>query len=69
MLPFVVGVSDLNECATTLHKCVPNLTGGNCTNTYGSYECSCLNGYIGNGVQPRMAIQDNKPGSGCGKCS
>ena len=33
-------VSDINECALNISGC-----GQNCTNTNGSYNCSCYSGY------------------------
>ena len=60
--------SDINECTSGSHKCWPSVNGGNCRNTIGSHECSCLPGYIGNGVQLGTALQNNEEGTGCGKC-
>ena len=60
---------DWNECAAGSHICVSKVNGGRCTNTNGSYECSCRSGYIGNGVRPGLTLQDNSTGAGCGKCA
>ena len=37
---------DINECGTVA-LCDPNAT---CTDTFGSYECSCNLGFMGNGI-------------------
>ena len=39
---------DINECKTAINICH---TDANCTNTKGSFYCTCLNGYSGNGVE------------------
>ncbi|BFG18483.1 hypothetical protein CerSpe_047570 [Prunus speciosa] len=50
--PYLNGCLDINECEDpNLHDCKQN-----CTNTNGSYECSCWNGYLGDG---------KKNGEGC----
>ena len=38
--------SDSDECLNNSHNCSEN---ANCTNTGGSFNCSCKPGYIGNG--------------------
>ena len=38
---------DFNECEVGSDNCHLNAT---CTDTVGSFECSCDPGYIGNGV-------------------
>ena len=38
--------ADTDECALGLHNCDDNAS---CINLYGSYECSCDNGFTGNG--------------------
>ena len=38
--------SDADECLNNSHNCSNNAT---CTNTEGSFNCSCKLGYIGNG--------------------
>ena len=40
-------LSDINECAFELDDCHPNAT---CIDTFGSYECACNSGFIGNGI-------------------
>ncbi|XP_031564631.1 uncharacterized protein LOC116300012 [Actinia tenebrosa] len=37
---------DVDECTTGQHDCSVNAT---CTNTIGSFNCKCKNGYLGNG--------------------
>ena len=39
--------TDIDECAAGTDGCDEN---ANCTNTDGSYTCSCLSGYSGDGV-------------------
>ncbi|CAH3192560.1 unnamed protein product, partial [Porites evermanni] len=38
---------DINECTTNVHKCDTNAV---CSNTEGSYNCTCSPGYTGNGT-------------------
>ena len=38
--------SDADECLNNSHNCSEN---ANCTNTEGSFNCSCKPGYLGNG--------------------
>ncbi|RMX56070.1 hypothetical protein pdam_00025889, partial [Pocillopora damicornis] len=38
----------IDECALNSHKCSEN---ANCTNTKGSYICSCNPGFSGNGLE------------------
>ena len=40
--------SDINECSVGTHVCHKN---ANCSNTRGSFFCTCLTGYAGDGVQ------------------
>ena len=40
------GCQDIDECATGTHACD---SFGTCTNTAGSYDCSCNDGYLGDG--------------------
>ena len=37
---------DVNECLENTHKCSAN---ADCTNTEGSYTCSCREGFQGDG--------------------
>ncbi|CAH3156243.1 unnamed protein product, partial [Porites evermanni] len=39
--------ADINECEAGKHNCHAN---ANCTNTKGSFECTCNPGYSGDGV-------------------
>lgn len=39
--------SDIDECERGLHGCVKDTA--ICTNTIGSYNCSCKTGYLGDG--------------------
>ena len=38
--------ADINECNTTMNDCDDN---ADCTDTEGSYDCSCKLGFTGNG--------------------
>ena len=38
---------DVDECVTGMDDCHVNAT---CSNTFGSFECTCVAGYEGNGV-------------------
>ncbi len=38
--------SDIDECALGTAECDPN---ADCVNTIGSYNCTCRDGYFGNG--------------------
>ena len=40
--------SDIDECAEGVHDCHRK---AKCINTRGSYRCSCLSGYHGDGKQ------------------
>ena len=48
--PFVhcvfVLIADIDECSSG-HRCHNNAT---CQNTVGSYTCTCVNGYTGDGI-------------------
>ena len=43
-------LTDVNECEEGTHSCHDNAT---CTNTIGSYSCSCVDGFSGDGKQCR----------------
>ena len=38
---------DIDECQLGTHDCSPNAY---CTDTVGSYSCSCSDGYHGDGI-------------------
>ena len=38
---------DIDECSTEIHNCAARAI---CTNTNGSYTCTCIEGYEGDGV-------------------
>ena len=40
-------LKDIEECATDIDNCHAD---ANCTNTKGSFYCTCRQGYSGNGV-------------------
>ena len=40
-------LADIDECVLEVHNCDVN---ANCTNSAGSFNCSCNMGYSGNGV-------------------
>ena len=42
--------ADMDECSSNVHGCVYPAEGGVCTNTHGTYSCSCASGYHGNGI-------------------
>ena len=43
---YVFFTTDINECELDVDRCATNAT---CSNTEGSYECSCTTGFIGDG--------------------
>ena len=40
-------ITDINECELDVDQCAINAT---CSNTEGSYECSCTTGFTGDGT-------------------
>ena len=44
---FIFFVSDIEECLNGTHGCDVN---ADCNNTLGSYNCSCKDGFLGNGT-------------------
>lgn len=47
MLYIIYIYSDINECATGSNNCHEDAT---CTDTKGSFNCTCNDGLIGDGV-------------------
>ena len=45
-IPISFVLIDIDECLNRSHACDVN---ANCTNTDGSYNCTCKEGYIGDG--------------------
>ena len=43
----IVIYTDLDECRSGVDRCSENAI---CSNTEGSYECTCRNGFIGDGI-------------------
>ena len=43
----IFATSDINECELDVDQCATNAT---CSNTEGSYECSCNTGFTGDGI-------------------
>ena len=48
LLLFSVFFADINECEGSGNNCDTNAI---CANTIGSYECSCKEGFTGDGIQ------------------
>ena len=58
---------DINECIPDeddmfLHNCD---TFGQCSNTFGSFECSCIDGYYGNGYDCHPECPECGPNTFC----
>lgn len=49
-----IALSDIDECATNADNCNDNAT---CTNTGGSFTCTCNSGYYGDGVTCNSKFQ------------
>lgn len=47
IINIVIFFTDIEECRTETDNCHDD---ANCTNTKGSFYCTCLTGYSGNGV-------------------
>ncbi|CAM9993000.1 unnamed protein product, partial [Choristocarpus tenellus] len=60
-----VFVEDVDECSYKglheefRHKCTPRLA--KCRNTPGSYECTCAQGYTGDGMVDGIGCVDTTP--------
>jgi len=50
IFPSLTGTTDIDECALGIDNCASRANGGSCTNSVGSFKCSCINGYSGNGI-------------------
>ena len=44
---FIIAFIDINECVSSVSQCHSNAT---CSNTGGSFQCTCNNGFSGDGV-------------------
>ena len=44
---FICVATDVDECATNVDNCADQAT---CTDTEGSFSCSCNTGYTGDGI-------------------
>ena len=42
----LVTSTDIDECELRIHTCDSN---ANCTDTHGSYNCACIDGFEGDG--------------------
>ena len=49
-------ILDMDECKLNISNCHVN---ANCTNTYGSYKCTCKVGYTGDGHSCSGNFDDN----------
>ena len=47
ILPFINLIVDINECSLAIDNCDSDAY---CTNTNGSFNCTCHKGYSGNGT-------------------
>lgn len=45
----IFATDDVDECSTNAHNC--DLPRATCTNTAGSFTCTCLHGLLGNGTE------------------
>lgn len=48
---------DINECEIGAHNCDRHAV---CTNTAGSFKCSCSPGWIGDGIKCTGGLENNK---------
>ena len=47
-LIFVINCLDIDECLESLDNC--DINNGNCNNTIGSFICTCVSGFSGDGT-------------------
>ena len=52
-----VSFSDIDECATGANSCAARISGGRCENTPGAHECSCAEGYSGDGFSCALEVR------------
>ncbi len=57
---------DIDECVKETDNCAAE--GSECTNTEGSFTCTCAENYEGDGVNCTFCNQNDKCGSGCAAC-
>ena len=55
---FVFLFIDINECEMEIDNCHENAT---CNNTFGSFECTCIAGFDGEGVECTSKIIGKGP--------
>ena len=48
-------MKDIDECLESLDNCDMDLA--NCTNTIGSFNCTCIDGFTGDGVNCTSKIE------------
>ncbi len=53
---FVVVFQDIDECVRDTHTCNRSLA--TCTNTQGNFDCSCITGFTGDGVEDNCSGKD-----------
>ena len=61
---FLCVCTDINECSEQVDVCTKPSAGGLCENTKGSYQCSCVRGFTGNGIQTGSKM-GNEAGTSC----
>ena len=61
---FLFVCADIDECSGPFHVCTKPSAGGHCENTKGSYQCSCVRGFTGNGIQIGSKME-NETGLSC----
>ena len=52
-----VSFADIDECATGANSCAARISGGRCENTPGAHECSCAEGYSGDGFSCALEVR------------